>query len=88
MCVLASASKSTLKMADGGVDIDLYSDDIDQGFGPIKVRILVKFSKIFPIFNNLAITSETLTENVIDFSSTHIFCRTNTLVKTICMMML
>ena len=44
-------------MADGGVDIDLYSDDIDQGFGPIKVRILVKFSKIFPIFNNLAITS-------------------------------
>lgn len=38
-------------MADG-VDIDLYSDDIDQNFGQMKVRCIhfIKLNRFFPYF--------------------------------------
>lgn len=37
-------------MADG-VDIDLYSDDIDQSFGQIKVRIQLNLYGLLQIFD-------------------------------------
>lgn len=39
-------------MADGA-DIDLYSDDIDQGFGPIKVNANVLVLITFRIWSHL-----------------------------------